>query len=781
MIVRLVRLLFTADVMGILLILSALAVLTSGVAASVPGALNTQYFFLICLAAAVAGFGGSKTRRNGTQASAGIAALGFLLIWIVGARLTQPLLNLLTAIFSTLNTWRPNAQIDMAGIQAAWQVIADASAVLVVRLQTWLVGFNENISVNDPLIRSLFWILVHWLVSAWLGWFAEKRNALVALLPALTVLTVVMAYSERRVEYLLSLLIILLLLMGIWHYKTHTILWQKTRVDFSESISIDLGSAVVAITFIVSLLAAVTPSLSWNDLVELLHKRNDNDTAEMLGIQRPVGSIQASPTQSPSMPRDHLLTGGFANSEKVVMIIFTGELPPVPTEMLPAPVPQYYWRNVVYDQYMGTGWASSLTSKQSITANTPLLPALLNEYHLIKMDVQMVEPEGRIFWSGTLFSLDVPFTAQWRIRPTSDLFANQTALIQADLFAATSDVTAYHAETYIPAPSLDDLRSASTEYPEDIFNRYLVLPRDVPERVRTLAFEITEGIENPYDKAKAIETYLRKTYPYDLEVPAPPSNQDVTDYFLFDLKKGYCDYYATAMVVLARSNGLPARFVSGYSPGLYDAPNARYVIRELNAHSWAEVYFPEIGWVEFEPTASLPEIERTAEEFIPLPDDENQESAAQLLTRFRLEQILLWLSPLLGIFALAFLYFTVIERWLTLRLEPSLALERIYQNFYRAGRPLTGAWKRSGTSSEYHDTIIEAVNRIKSPASLAQTLRQLKENASALTHTYQNSLFIDYHSTHADALRAWQILKRLRHQLWLANILIRWNKLKRNK
>lgn len=778
MILRFVRLLFTADVMGILLVLSALAVLTSGIAASVPGTLNTQYFFLICLAATAIGFGGSKTQRNGIQASAGIAALGFLLIWIVGARLTQPLLNLLTAIFSTLSTWRPNVQIDITSIQAAWQVIVDASTVLMVRLQTWLAGFDENISVNDSLIRSLFWILIHWLVSAWLGWFAEKRKALIALLPALTVLTVVMAYSERRVEYLLALLIILLLLMGIWHYKTHTILWQKTRVDFSESISIDLGSAVVVITFIVSLLAAVTPSLSWNDLVELLRKRNNNDAAEMLGIQRPVGSIQASPTQSPSMPRDHLLTGSFANSEKVVMIIFTGELPPVPTEMLPAPVPQYYWRDVVYDQYMGTGWASSLAIKQSVAANTPLLPALLNEYHLIKMDVQMVEPEGRIFWSGTLFSLDVPFTAQWRLRPTSDLFADQTALIQADLFAATSDVTAYHAETYIPAPTLDDLRSASSEYPEDIFNRYLVLPRDVPERVRTLAFEITEGIENPYDKAKAIESYLRKTYPYDLEVPAPPSNQDVTDYFLFDLKKGYCDYYATAMVVLARINGLPARFVSGYSPGLYDAPNARYIIRELNAHSWVEVYFPEIGWVEFEPTASLPEIERAAGDFTPLQDIENQESAARLLTRFRMEQVLLWLSPVFGIFALAFLYFTIIERWLILRLEPSLALERIYQNFYRVGRPLTGTWKRSGTSSEYHDTILEAVEQLKSPAWFAQALHQLKENTSALTRVYQSSLFIDYHSTRADALHAWQIWMRLRRQLWIANMLIRWNKLK---
>jgi transglutaminase-like putative cysteine protease len=479
------------------------------------------------------------------------------------------------------------------------------------------------------------------------------------------------------------------------------------------------------------------------------------------------------------MPRDHLLTGGFANSEKIVMTIHTGELPPIPTEMLPAPAPRYYWRGVVYAQYMGTGWVSSTVTKQSISADTPLLPALLNEYHLIKMDVQMVEPEGRLFWSGTLFSVDVPFTAQWRLRPTSDLFADQTALVQADLFAAVSEVIAYHAETYIPSPTLNDLRSASSEYPEEIFNRYLVLPRDVPDRVITLAFKITEGIENPYDKAKAIETYLRKNYPYDLEVPAPPPDQDVADYFLFDLKKGYCDYYATAMVVMARAIGLPARFVSGYSPGSYDAPNARYVIRELNAHSWAEVYFPEIGWVEFEPTASVPVIDREAEEPSPLQDPENQESAAQLLTRFRLERVLLWLSPVFIALAVMLLYFTVLQRWLLLRLEPSLAIHRIYQNFYRAGRPLTGTWIRSGTSSEYLDKIIEVAEELKSVSRSLQTLNSLKENTSALTRIYQNSLFVEYHSTRQDARHAWQIWSRLRFQLWVMRMVVNWAKLKR--
>lgn len=782
MILRLMRPLFTADAVGILLVAAALGVLPSGIAASVPDIIDTQRLFLICLAAAAVGLGWSKTQRNGIQASAGIAALGLLFIWILGARLTQPLLDLFAASFSTLKQILPairsDSPIDTSAIQEAWAVIAAASAVLWARLQSWLGSFNTSTAVNDTLIRSLFWVLIHWLVSAWAGWFTEKRKALVALLPALTLLTLVTSYSERQVEHLLAMFVILFLLMGLWHYRTHTIFWQKNRVDFSESLPVDIGLSVILITLTFTALAAMTPSLSWNDIVELLRRR-ENPAAEMLGVQRPPASPRPAATQQPSMPREHLLTGGYANSEKIVMTIRTGELPPMPNEMLPAPAPRYYWRSVVYDRYLLTGWGTSTVSRQNVPANTPLLPGLLNDYRLIKMDVHMLQPEGRLFWSATLFSVDMPFTAHWRLRPTSDLFADQMVLMQADMFSASLEAVSYHAEAYVPTPTIAQLRSASTEYPEAILDHYLALPRDIPARVRSLALDITKGVDNSYDKAQAIETYLRKNYPYDLEVPAPPPGQDVTDYFLFDLKKGYCDYYATAMVVLARFNGLPARFVSGYSPSSYDALRAQYIVRELNAHSWAEVYYPGVGWVEFEPTASLPMIDRQIEEPAIPPYPQDQESAARLLTRFRLERILIWLSPVIGLLVLAFLYYTVVQPWRLLRLEPAFAIHRIYQNFYRAGRPLIGAWERSGTSSEYLDTIIEIANELE--AGSRKPFDLLKENAADLTRIYQRSLFVDYHATKQDAVHAWQRWSHLRRQLAAAKMAAYWMKFKKTK
>jgi Transglutaminase-like superfamily len=159
-------------------------------------------------------------------------------------------------------------------------------------------------------------------------------------------------------------------------------------------------------------------------------------------------------------------------------------------------------------------------------------------------------------------------------------------------------------------PSISRMQQAGADIPGWIAERYMQLPSEIPERVQNLADELTSGSETAYDKARAIETYLR-TYPYNLDIPAPPPDQDVVDYFLFELTEGYCDYYATAMVILARLTGLPARLAVGYASGSYDAVNNRYIVTETDAHSWPEIYFPDIGWVSFEPTAGRPAIIRT--------------------------------------------------------------------------------------------------------------------------------------------------------------------------
>ncbi|MBM4438608.1 MAG: transglutaminase domain-containing protein, partial [Actinobacteria bacterium] len=103
----------------------------------------------------------------------------------------------------------------------------------------------------------------------------------------------------------------------------------------------------------------------------------------------------------------------------------------------------------------------------------------------------------------------------------------------------------------------------------------------------------------------AVQDYLRRLR-YTFEIPTPPSERDVVDWFLFDLRAGYCNYYASAFAVMMRSIGVPARVSIGYFTGQWEPALQKYVVTEADAHAWPEVYFPEYGWIVFEPTPARP-------------------------------------------------------------------------------------------------------------------------------------------------------------------------------
>jgi hypothetical protein len=115
--------------------------------------------------------------------------------------------------------------------------------------------------------------------------------------------------------------------------------------------------------------------------------------------------------------------------------------------------------------------------------------------------------------------------------------------------------------------------------------------------------KVTEGRTNPYDQAAAIENYLRSNFNYATNVADPPRDVDPEEFFLFTTKSGYCEYFATAMGDMLRSLGIPTRLVNGFGPGQFDEKLQRYVVRESDAHTWVEAYFPHYGWIPFEPTA----------------------------------------------------------------------------------------------------------------------------------------------------------------------------------
>lgn len=157
--------------------------------------------------------------------------------------------------------------------------------------------------------------------------------------------------------------------------------------------------------------------------------------------------------------------------------------------------------------------------------------------------------------------------------------------------------------------TVSDLRDAGSRYPDWVAERYLSLPETITPRTVALTESITAASSTRYDQARAIEQYLRDTIAYDETVDEPPDGEDIVDYLLFERQRGYCEYSATAMTVMLRSIGIPARVAVGYYPGDYDQGQGGYLYLQNNAHAWTEAFFPSYGWIPFEPTSSRPLIE----------------------------------------------------------------------------------------------------------------------------------------------------------------------------
>lgn len=246
-----------------------------------------------------------------------------------------------------------------------------------------------------------------------------------------------------------------------------------------------------------------------------------------------------------------------------------------------------YWRTGIYDRFAGDQWVRSgqteeydgrigappgehETTTQRITAET--------ELGVLPGAPQQVGLEGPPVRHADVSSHGQPQPAD--------------TLVEGD---------EYKVESAVIDPDPDELRAAGTNDPEAVTDEhdYLQMPEDTSSEFEEYTAEVTEDAETRYDTAAAIEQYLRSSKGYSLEVDQPSGN--VAEEFLFEMDEGYCVYFATTMVQMLRSEEIPARYVTGYTTG-QQVDDDRYVVRGLDAHAWVEVYFPDHGWVAFEPT-----------------------------------------------------------------------------------------------------------------------------------------------------------------------------------
>jgi transglutaminase-like putative cysteine protease len=488
---------------------------------------------------------------------------------------------------------------------------------LVSHLGRWIQIVMEGGPGEDALIFVMSLGVLFWFLGYNAAWNTYRRTRPWWAVVPLGIAGLVAVYyyygSEPLVRYLVLYLFLSLLYVARLHIIEKEQTWREQQVAYSSELPMRVFQASVLITVVVLALAWALPTAAAVPKLAATWQRVSTPWRTVRDEwQRLFSTVRGPQVRSVTEPFGPSLSLGGEQSVEDVLVMDVE----APREG------RYYWRGAIYDTYTGSRWQASENETIPLAPDRPIRG--IEQSALRHPVTQTVTSYGStrhvLVAASQLVMLDRE--AEAYVDPSEDTPVDFFRVLSV-LPLVTGDT--YTAYSYVSDADAPSLRRAGTDYPEWILDRYLTLPVALPERVRLLAEETTLDASNAYDKAIAIQQYLRQNITYDLQPPSRPDDQDYVDFLLFDSQRDYCNGYATAMVVLARSVGIPARLAVGYGQGEYDEERAVFRVREKNAHSWPELYFPSYGWLEFEPTAS--------EEPYVRPDPPEDEAAAEDVPR----------------------------------------------------------------------------------------------------------------------------------------------------
>jgi transglutaminase-like putative cysteine protease len=703
-------------------------------------------------------FLGAHHSRAWPPFGAGAGEAGKLIAW-AGAEAVGTLRNTFASPPESEDVPLPHVAIPRPPLPE-WEAAGSRISLYTLNLQQdWPPSPKPRQWQHGQILLSSLMSMIVWLIAGSIVWMMlSGASAWLGLIPLGGLIAASIYLSDSGWVFALLALVFTLMLDSEFALRALERRWPpgRTYSFLAQEWWFTTGIFAATALFVMGITLGLTDPDLYKWVNETLNPQPEGGSQAGSGSQLPREPRQAPPG---IWPTDQLLQGSIDLSQQPAMTVRTPGAPPA----------RFYWKATSYDEYTGRGWRQSAGTR-SPSQDREMWPDSTEPppgFALLRQEYRLEFETRQILAAGQPVRLSYAGEGVWAGQSGSDLIAIQSP----------TTIHGYEVLSWVPAFTVEELRAADIDpLPVWVEFRYLQLPSTLPDRVRALAGNITSGAPTPYDRALAIQTYLRE-FPYTLELPEVTPNADAVDTFLFDLQRGYCDYYASAMVVMARSVGIPARLSVGYRMGTYDPASQAYFVTMADAHSWPELYFEGIGWIPFEPTAAYPDLERG----LPLDwgtfEPESIPQEPEWVTSQGSETIAvrsLWpLFVIIGaavFIALVLAVREVIHEQQRRRLPPDQLIASVYRSTVESARRLGVTVDSSQTPHEFFAAMSAALSVHADvlpewSGAWQERAQQIDDAVRALIEIYADGRYSPRHAARAEAERALELWPPIRRGL----------------
>jgi len=513
-------------------------------------------------------------------------------LWLARGRLPRRLVYIIVIALGTgVTVWQSVGLVSPSGTESS--------------LAAWwhaVTGIQPN---EGTIFFAIFLILITWAIGFLSTWFLVRRqNAWVAVVAGTVTILINLSNLPPANHYFLPVyLLVAMLLLGQTSLAKQGTWFRQHGISFSRPGVIKVIGAVVVISILTVTTAWVVPEPPIEQMgLNLTAIRGENAQGRWFNI---FADVRGKWANLDSDGQTELSFASPLSTSSREQFIVTADEPT-------------YWRIMRYDTYHSWGWTSSEIVELEVDSLTADEAADSVEGEVVTYTVENKLRTDVLLIMGEFASASIPVLVQTlstvedgeELPASSDSVSTEVAggdfKIEEDVIAVVTPrmmkpYQQYTVTAYINIPTKEELSQVGEDYPEEITNRYLQLPDTLPEQVKLFSQEITAEGETALDKALAVKEYLQDLV-YNLEAETPSADMDGVAYFLFETGEGVCTSFASAMAVMLRSVGVPARLNTGFLEGVLDKDTGNYTLRAKDYHARTEVYFPGYGWVEFSAT-----------------------------------------------------------------------------------------------------------------------------------------------------------------------------------